>query len=211
MNLLWPDVAKALIGFFFGLLAFGIQRVFSRDRKTLIANISTFSLLSLPDTIRDQVSVLFRQKPVPNIFSHRITFLNSGNRVIENNDVSISIGQNAQILHAEPGNRFEQQSASEQLLKFKLRFLNPGDSTEIRVTTSGTASDEISVDGSGPGVKFIVGEKIIPVLDGNMTSEELRRQIQRVMFAKMKQQLPWFIVIYAVVLGVMFLVIEFFS
>jgi len=201
------DVLKGLIGFVFGLLAFWVQRLYTRERRSLSANISTFSLLSLPETIRGQIQVKFQDQPVENILSNRVTFLNTGNQVIQNHEIKVTLGEGSKILHVDPGQRFEVVNSSEHYARLKLTFLNPRSSTDIGITTTGGGEQNLNIEGEGPGIQFKSGERILPVLDPNMTSDELLKLLRRVMWDRSKRTLPWVIAIYIVFIGLMALIV----
>lgn len=199
------DIVKGFVGFGFGLLAFWLQQMYARERRSLSANISTFSLLSLPETIRDQIQVTFQDQLVENILSNRATFLNTGNKVVQDHEIKIAIRAGSTILHIDPGPRFKVIESTDNHARLKLSFLNPRRSTDIRITTTGGGEQNLTIEGEGPGIQFNTGESILPVLDPNMSIEELTKLMRRAALRRMKKQLPWIIPVYLVLFVLMFL------
>ena len=197
---MWDDLSKGFIGFLFGLAAFWLQHYFFRKRSSLTANLSTFSLLSLPDAIREQVEVRFRDHPVANIMNHTITLFNSGNQVIQNHELKITSGEDSEILHVDPGPRSEVTKSDDKQARVKIRFLNPRDSTEILISTTGGNESELELDGEGPGVRFKSGERILPVIEANMTAEDLTKVFQRAARGYLRKNWRRTVLVYALFL-----------
>lgn len=196
-----------LIGFVFGLLAAWIQHRFKRERRSLNANIESFSLLSLPDVIRDQVDVMFSGKVVDNIKVHRIHFWNSGNKVIANHRVEIQTGNNEEILSIDTGDRFRGERQENQAATVRLEFLNPSESEEITIHTTGEAEQEITIKGEGPGVTFSVAKRVSPIIDPNADPKNFRRRLFHAILGGSKKRIIWAIVIYVILFSVWALVL----
>lgn len=200
-------IINGLIGFLFGLLAFWIKSFFEREKKSLTANIMTFSLLSLPDSIREHIVITFSGTPVSNMLVHRITFWNSGNTVIENHPITISTNEHSDLLYVDKGDRFTISDKGKHSATLTLTFLNPKESKHIQVHTTGdeTAASEITVFGEGPGMDFKAGEKVLPVIRPDADPKEIRQQIFAAVFGKQKKFLIWLLVFYVLFFGAMML------
>jgi hypothetical protein len=201
------DIWKALVGFLFGLLAFGIQRIVSREKRALTAYTTTFSLLSLPDVIREQVKVTFAGDRVDNIVTHTITIVNSGNTTVLGHELTIRVEGDSRILHVAVPARVSIAQESTNVTKLLFPFVNKRQIMEIRVTTAGSQADNLLLDGEGPGVDFDAPKRRLPILHANMSQQELWKALRRLMFGQMLRQLPWLILIYGIAIGLVFLVL----
>lgn len=208
---IWDKVITATIGFIFGLLGFWIQSYLKKEKRSLVANMTTYSLLSLPESIRDQLKVEFQGSAVKNVISHVITFYNDGNKVIENHSITCKMTMAAKLLHLDPGKRFTIKESSEKNIDLVLSFLNPGESSEFRIHTTGDLDEDINIEAEGPGVQFKLGEKLLPVLDPNATREDLFIIFKDMMLGNLKKNAWKVLVLYIVIIAFVFIAFEIFG
>lgn len=203
-------IINGLIGFTFGLLAFWIQSHFKKEKRILRANTETFSLLSLPDALRNEVEVKFAGEIVENILVHRAYFWNAGNTTIENLEIIAELSDEQKVLFIDPDNRFTIEESESNRAVLILKFLNPSETKLVKFHTTGAKEGKIIIRGEGPGIDFKAGDRVLPVIDPNADPKELRNQILGVMFGRTKKNLVWFSLIYVaamiVVLGIIFII-----
>ena len=185
------------------ILAWFTVRI-NRKRLSLIANIATFSLMRLPESMRDKVKVTFSDKLVPNIMLHRVTFWNNGNQVIRDHPVKFTVGTESEILYVDFSDRFEIIEEDEHYVTLNLRFLNEKESREIGLHVTGGVDDELKIDGEGPGLHFDARERVLPVIDPTVDSDELRKQLMDALFRRVNWKLVIlvYVAIIAIIIGI---------
>ena len=97
------EIVSALVAFILGLLAKIIYDVWSdrRKRKTLLITktiLSSFTLGSLDEGIRNQIDVLYNNRSIESVRLLRVDLENNGSLAVKNQAITVRFADDARIV-----------------------------------------------------------------------------------------------------------------